>query len=234
MAYKMESIVKMVQIMKETKALLESGDVNAIKMCISAGNRKIGRVMNVSLPPVLSCQNCKECMHYCYDIKACLQYPQTVINARMRNYVILLSNRQRYFGEIETAISRRRKNKFFRWHVAGDIIDADYFDNMVQIAIRHPDFVFWTYTKVYHIVNEWIDANGALPGNLHVMFSEWDGMPMDNPHGLPIFTCRLKAGNKNRTDAEFFRMHKCPGNCDVCKAAGRGCVAGESSYADEH
>ena len=64
--------------------------------------------------------------------------------------------------------------------------------------------------------------------------SEWDGMPMDNPYNMPIFSCKLKNGNKNRSAESFAKMHKCPGNCDICKASGHGCVVGESSYADEH
>ena len=232
--YQLESIMKMVKLANDMRSRLESGDINNIKMCISNGNRKIGKVMNVSLMPVLSCGNCKECMKYCYDIKACLQYPETVINARMRNYVICCADRRRYFDEIDSRMNRRRLNKYFRWHVAGDILDADYFNEMVENARRHPDFVIWTYTKMYSIVNEWIAANGPLPSNFHVMFSEWDGMPMDNPHNMPVFTCKLKAGNKNRPAESFEKMHKCPGNCDICKAAGRGCVAGEDTYADEH
>lgn len=234
MAYTNDSIKKAVRLMTATKALLESSDISTIKMCISKGNRKIGRVMNVSLPPILSCHNCSECKHFCYDIKACLQYPNTVIDARVRNYVILLNDRNRYFDEIDKAIARRRVNKFFRWHVAGDIVDYDYFDRMIQIARNHSDFVFWTYTKVYGIVNEWIAKNGSIPSNFHIMFSEWDGMAMDNPYNMPIFSCKLKNGNKNRTAESFAKMHRCPGNCDICKASGHGCVVGESSYADEH
>ena len=86
-----------------------------IKMCISVGNKKIGRVMNVSTMPILCCGNCKECSKLCYDIKACLQYPNTVIDARMRNTVLLRKDRDEYFRRIDAAISRRRKNKFFRY-----------------------------------------------------------------------------------------------------------------------
>ena len=232
--YTIESLKKLVRLMNETIDTYAAMDPESIKMCISKGNRKIGRVMNVSLPPIVSCGNCKECKFLCYDIKACLQYPNTVIDARVRNWAVLKKNRDLYFETIDKAISRRRTNKFFRWHVAGDIIDADYFDNMVRIARRHPDFVFWTYTKMYGIVNSWIDENGAIPANLHIMFSEWDGMPMINPHGMPVFSCKLKGGNKNRTAESFAAMYKCPGNCDICKACGRGCLAGEDTFADEH
>lgn len=204
-----------------------------LKVSISRGNRKIGCVMNVSTMPIMACGNCKECKGYCYDIKACVQY-RNVLYARIKNFVLATQDRDNYFAQIDEAISRRRTNKFFRWHVAGDILDSDYFARMVSIARLHPDWTFWTYTKMFSIVNAWIDANGPLPRNLHVMYSEWEGMPMDNPHNLPVFACRLKAGNPSRPADYFDGLHRCPGNCDLCIKAGRGCVAGESSYADEH
>ena len=116
--YSIESLAKAVALMQKRGAELNLIPVSDIKMCISAGNRKIGRVLNVSLPPILSCANCAGCSRLCYDIKACLQYPGTVIDARMRNYSILLRDRDEFFRRIEDKISRRRKNKFFRWHVA--------------------------------------------------------------------------------------------------------------------
>lgn len=238
--YSVESLRKVVSLMKETENVYMGYDYLDIKLCISSGNRKIGRVMNVSLPPILSCGNCKECMHFCYDIKACLQYPNTVIDARIRNYVILKKSRNEYFSRIEKAISRRRTNKYFRWHVSGEIIDIDYFARMVQIAKNHPDFIFWTYTKMYSIVNQYVAENGnsksaAIPENLHIMFSEWDGTEMVNPFGFPEFTCKFPQGNKNHPDPTYFdNLYKCPGNCDICKALNRGCLNGETTYADLH
>ena len=234
--YSIESIKKMVSLMNETICKYSAVDVNDIKLCISSGNRKIGRVMNVSLPPVMTCTNCSECKRFCYDIKACLQYPNTVIDARIRNYVVLMKSRELYFEKIENAISSRRKNKFFRWHVAGDIVDLDYFSRMVEAARLHADFKFWTYTKNYKVVNEYCRKYGRknIPDNFSVMFSEWDGMPIDNPYGFPVFSVKMQAGNKNHQEAYFDGLYKCPGNCDVCKENGRGCIAGENVYCDEH
>ena len=229
--YSIESIRKVTRLMMEARTAYMQKDIDNIKMAISAGNRKIGRVLNVSLPPIMTCANCKECMHFCYDIKACLQYPNTVIDARVRNLVILLKDRDEYFSRIIAKIARRRMNKYFRWHVAGDIVDADYFDRMVQVARLFPEWIFWTYTKNYTVVNAWIAANGgtraAVPSNLHVMFSEWRGLPMVNPYGMPEFSCHFPDEPEPAT-------FKCPGNCDVCKLAGRGCVAGENVHADLH
>ena len=225
--YKKETIKKMLELMGETARKYGRMDVSNVKMCISSGNRKIGRVMNVSLPPVLSCGHCRECKYLCYDVKACLQYPGTVIDARVRNWAVLKADRAEYFRRIEERIARRRKNKFFRWHVAGDIIDRDYFENMVAIARRHPDFVFWTYTKEYATVNAYLADGNRIPGNLHIMFSEWRGLLMNNPYGMPEFRVVFHG---ETAPAGFY----CPGNCDICKASGRGCLAGETTYCHEH
>lgn len=207
---------------------------------ISGGNRKIGLVMNVSLAPIITCgKMCKHCRGLCYDIKACLQYVNVRI-ARAINTALALYDMPRYFAEIEAAINRRRVNKYFRWHVAGDIISAEYFAMMVEIARRHPDFIFWTYTKQYALVNAYIAAHGnskeaAIPANLHIMFSEWKivkndkviAIPFPNPYGMPIFTIRF-------AEEEIPNLFKCPGNCDFCKQHICGCIAGQSTYNDAH
>lgn len=234
--FSIDSIKKVVAIGKEAEKKYIDLEENQIKECISSGNKKIGRVMNVSLMPIMTCSNCKECKHLCYDIKACLQYPTTVIDARMRNTVLAKYHRDVFFARISAKMFRRRKNKFFRWHVAGDILDLDYFHRMVKNAIDHPDFTIWTYTKNYKVVNEYCGIYGkeSIPSNFSIMFSEWDGMPMDNPYNFPVFSCKLKSGNKNRTEDSFRTMYKCPGNCDICKAINRGCIVGENTYCDEH
>lgn len=233
--YSTESIIKVVSKLKARISYWKRQGSDKIHVCISKGNKKIGRVMNVSLAPIITCANCKECKKLCYDIKACLQY-FNVLDARARNTALVMIDREKYFSEIREAIGRRKKNKFFRWHVSGDIIDIEYLIEMVSIARENPDFTMWTYTKAYFIVNEYCKRYGkdSIPENLVIMFSEWDGMPMINPYHFPVFVCRLKAGNKNRRPEEFESMYKCPGNCDVCKAAKRGCIGAENTYVDEH
>lgn len=233
--YSKESIKKVISLMNARRTYYAPIAIDHIKMAISTGNRKIGRVMNVSLPPIMTCANCKECKYLCYDVKACLQYPNTVIDARIRNLSILMKDRNEYFNRIDAAMSRRRKNKYFRWHVAGDIIDVDYFDRMVENARKHSDFIIWTYTKNYAVVNEWIRQHGgnkkALPDNFTVMFSEWRGIEMVNPYKLPEFRVVFKS---DAVKPDPKKVHYCPGNCDVCKALHRGCVAGETTYCNEH
>jgi len=237
--YKEESIKKMISKATETMTLYRQGKLGPLTICISRGNRKIGRVLNVSLMPVMTCGNCKHCKGICYDIKACLQY-SGVIPARVRNTLLAREHREEYFRLIDQACTRRKRNKYFRWHVAGEILDLDYFARMVEIARKHPDFRFWTYTKMYELVNQYCDQNGgksAIPENLSIMFSEWkiqtdDGrfvvIPFNNPYGFPVFAVRFHG------EEEPKHLFRCPGNCDICKESHHGCPYGESSYADEH
>lgn len=203
--------------------------LDSLSVCISKGNKKIGRTLNVSLPPIITCANCSGCMKFCYDIKAVLQYVN-VAKARAVNYVILMKNRDKYFSDIIKALKKRRTNKYLRWHVSGDIIDIDYFDRMVKIARMFPDFTMWTYTKAYHIVNEWCRINGKenIPENLSIMFSEWKGMPMINPYGFPEFRVIMK-GDKKPVNVKW-----CNGNCENCIKKHSNCVKGETTYVNEH
>ena len=229
--YSNESITKLVKLMNAERSGLEAQPVEEIKMCISNGNKKIGKTLNVSLPPIITCANCKECKYLCYDVKACLQYPGTVINARIRNLVILLKDRNEYFNRIQAKLNRRKANKYFRFHVAGDIIDIDYFDRMMKLAQCNPDFKFWTYTKNYAVVNEWVKNHGgnknAVPSNFSIMFSEWRGVEMVNPYGFGEFRVVFKDEVKPQG---FY----CPGNCDECIRSGKGCIANETTYCNEH
>ena len=224
--YSVESIRKCVKLLTAAVAHYMSMGAANIKLCISKGNTKIGKAMNVSLPPILSCGNCKECKHFCYDIRACLQYTNSVISARARNFALLKLDRNEYFRQIDVACTKRRTNKMFRWHVSGDIIDIDYLARMIDIARKHSDFTFWTYTKVYDIVNEYCDTHGgkaAIPGNLSIMFSEWRGMEMKNPYGFGEF--RALYLDENIPANTYY----CPGNCDICKNAKRGCIVNENT-----
>lgn len=207
---------------------------SALQVAISYGNRKIGRVMNVSTAAIFTCGgNCAQCQNLCYDIKAALQY-DNVRQARARNTAMSRKARALFFQQIDDAMTRRRRNKYFRWHVAGDIQDADYLTRMIENARKHPDFKVWTYTKQYDIVNAYVAGHGgdrhvAIPSNMVIMYSEWRGLPMVNPYGFPEFRVIFN-GENVPSDCTWI----CPGNCDICKAQNRGCIAGETTYAREH
>ena len=235
MKHSVQSIKKAMDNLR--KAMDEYSQLSFVdlRLHISKGNQKIGMVHNFSMAPGITCANCSGCLAYCYDVKAVLQY-KNVVKARAENTVLMQKYRKQTFKAIDKYISAQRAHKAFRWHVSGDILDVDYFNRMVKIARKHPDWIFWTYTKNYRAVNEWIDKHSGLfsfwrksiPSNLVPMFSVWNGMPCPNPHNLPTFTC-IQEGMEPAPDE-----WSCPGNCQACLRSGHGCPFGESSYVHEH
>lgn len=227
--YSNKTIKKVVFLLKMWLKFYKLLPYNKLKVHISKGNTKIGKTHNFSLPPILSCSNCSGCSHFCYDISSCLRY-ENVQKARTENLAMMQKDMTKTFELIDIYISTRRANKYFRWHVAGDILNYDYFCNMVEIAKKHPDWLFWTYTKVYGIVNLYCDINGkdAIPDNFSIMFSRWNGMPMSNPYNFAEFTCIQEGMNIPEN------QWKCPGKCDICINAKRGCPVNENAYVFEH
>lgn len=232
--YSSETIKKVVRALTEKTNQYMMLSPDKVKECISTGNRKIGNVLNVSLAPILTCANCAQCMHYCYDVNACARYSNTVVDARARNTALFRMDRNEFFKRLDNRMSRRRANKALRFHVSGDIVDYDHFDRMMALAIKYAPrgWDIWTYTKNYTVVNEWIARHGgnkdAVLRYMKVMFSEWKGLPMDNPYGMPVFSCTMKG------DPMPAGIHVCPGNCNICRSARRGCVVGETSTVREH
>lgn len=235
--YKAETIKKVIDLLKYWIAYFIEQIHNGVLLnpCISSGNKKIGRVLNVSLAPIITCANCGKCLHYCYDIKAVLQYLNVLV-ARAKNTAMVMEDRDRFFQAIDKKCERRRKNLFFRWHVSGDIVDMDYLERMIALARKYPEFTFWTYTKNYVLVNMYVKAHGgrrkeAIPENLSIMFSEWEGMDFLNPYNFPVFCCKMGEDDNRH---EWQKMHLCPGNCDICKETKRGCIVGEDTYCNLH
>lgn len=238
MRYSTETLKKYSAMMKEkiNEYMKKKDDLH---VSFSTGNMKIGKVLNVSTASGLCCGNCKKCIEFCYDIKAAMRFTN-VANARAINTVIAMEDRERFFAEIDKKMKARKKNLYFRYHQGGEIIDYEYFCEMVETAKNNPQYkAIWTYTKCYWIVNRYVKEHGnsrekAIPKNMFIMFSEWDGVEIDNPFDFPIFTVKLANGNKNHPESFFENLWKCPGNCDICKKVKRGCLVGESTYANEH
>lgn len=231
MKYAKKTLTKILATLGALIELYMSMRYEDLKLHISSGNRKIGHTYNFSMAPGYTCANCSECINYCYDIKACWQY-KNVRNARAENTAMMKKDMAATFAQIDEFISKKRTHKAFRWHVSGDILNVEYFDRMVEIARKHPDWIFWTYTKNYYAVNEWVRQHGgtkeSVPSNLSVMFSVWNGMPCINPFRFAEFTCIME-GMEPAPDS-----WACPGCCDACLRSGHGCPFQESSHVNAH
>lgn len=195
---------------------------------ISTGNSKMGSIPSVSLPAIKTCRVC-ECHSKCYA-KKLEQLRPTVRNAYQRNLDILTSDPDTYWREVEASIMMSR---FFRFHVSGDILNASYFNKMVEIAERNHHCQILCFTKKYEIINDFISDNRGLPSNLHMIFSAWDNLVMDNRYEIPVAYVRFRNGH---TDAPSSAIN-CPGNCSECARTDGGCwtlKTGEAVVFDEH
>lgn len=199
---------------------------------ISSGNMKLGQIPSVSLPSVVTCRDCR-CRDKCYAHKLERLRP-TVREAYRRNLYILNNEPETYWREVEGAIMLSR---YFRFHVSGDIPNQEYFSMMSMIAKRNQHCQILCFTKKYEIVNEHIGylraVNSDLPSNLHIIFSGWPGLEMQNPYSLPEAHVLFKDGTTTaREDAK-----PCGGNCTNCAVTDCGCWTlkqGEQVIFKEH
>ena len=196
---------------------------------ISQGNAKLGSIQSISLPAGLTCRNDCECSKKCYAKRLERMRP-SVREAYKHNYELLKSSPNTYWREVEASIMMSR---FFRFHVSGDIPDVYYLNHMVDIAERNPHCGIMCFTQKYGIVNSYLDVGGIIPNNLHLIFSAWRGLKMENPHRLPEAHVRYRDG----TTTAHENAVQCSGNCTECALTEGGCWSlkdGQEVVFDEH
>ena len=186
--------------------------INNNMVSISKGNSKMGYIPSVSLPPIVTCAQGCTCAKKCYAAKLCRIYG-TVRKAYNRNLEILKNDMDNYFTQVKAAAM---VNKYFRFHVSGDIPDMNYLDKMVKLAQELPGTTFLAFTKQYTFINNYLQY-AAIPDNLKIIFSEWPGMHMENPHNLPVAHVIFRGS----APADNWKI--CGGNCTECACRGVGC-----------
>lgn len=195
---------------------------------ISQGNSKMGSIASVSLPSIVTCRKC-DCQQKCYAHKLERLRP-SVRQAYQKNFDRLLADPDTYWREVEAVIMM---NRYFRFHVSGDIPDRDYLERMIAVARRNGHCQILCFTKKFSLVNAYLANNPCLPGNLHMIFSAWPGLTMENPHHLPEAHVRFRDGSTTaRDDAK-----PCSGNCTECAITSDGCwtlLPGEQVIFNEH
>ena len=105
------------------------------KLSISPGNMKLGVIPSVSLPACITCNPDAPCFKKCYAARITRRYKQSR-DAYARNLEILNTDPGAYWLQIKAAAMVTR---FFRYHVSGDIPNALYLINMVQLARELPN-----------------------------------------------------------------------------------------------
>ena len=187
---------------------------------ISTENTKLNnrdiKIPSFSVCPVLTCRNCEECAGKCYYIRMCRRFPSTVWQHTIENTATLRDSP----ATIVAAVLRHLETtgaRFFRWNVGGDIDSLQYLYIMCQTAKLAPRVRFLAFTKSYDIINDYRYIGGKIPRNLHIIFSAWPGLQLDNPFGYPVALfipdgCTVPKG-----------CRECPGNCADCATDRGGC-----------
>ena len=218
---------------QNSKAYSSEHYCDGVSIHISNGNSKLGAIMNISLPPVVTCHNCSSCKNYCYAVRTYNRFTGTA-ESWNANYLLYLTDPVTYFEEISAAVKTQR---FFRWHVSGDIVDLNYLYGMIRVALDNRKCECLAFTKAYQIVNAAIAAGAVIPDNLHLLFSASPGVDMPNPARVP--ECHINfadpALNTYHGGAEY--VYHCSGNCTECAANGCGCFFlknGDVTIIDQH
>lgn len=186
-----------------------------MRVSISPGNSKMGSIPSVSLPAIKTCRSCG-CASKCYAAKLERLRP-SVRRAYQNNLEILMEDPDTYWREVEAAIMLSR---FFRFHVSGDIKTPDYFEKMVSVSRKNKHCQILCFTKQFEYVNTYLAAHQeGLPDNLHVIFSGWPGLEMDNPFCLPEAHVLFKDGTTTAKEDAI----PCNGNCTECAVIDGGC-----------
>lgn len=180
------------------------------KIKISTGNTKLGRIPNISLPPITTCRNKAPCAQKCYAMKAWRLYSGTR-HAWTTNWELFKQDPDSYFEQMHAWIAKKNP-EFFRFHVAGDIPSLSYWVRMVELVGRLPDTKFLCFTKNFKLDYQLL---GSLP-NFTVVLSMWPGM--DNTHKyddlwfhMPRAWCQ--DGTEKRVPKDAL---PCPGLCQNC------------------
>lgn len=194
---------------------------------ISTGNSKMGPIKSVSLPAVVTCRNC-ECQKKCYA-RRIERRRRNVAKCYAENLALLRTSPETYWREVEAAVMTSR---FFRFHVSGDIPDVDYASHLLDVARRNPHCEILCFTKRYAVINQLATPKTAPP-NLHLIFSGWPGLPMENPHGFPEAHVRFRDGTTTAGKDAI----PCGGNCTECALTCGGCWSlrpGQQVVFNEH
>lgn len=181
---------------------------------VQRGNHKTGVIPCINMPMLITCPAGAACRSFCYVGKECRYRKQLTFRYNSENLALFLRDKTAFSNAVKAAIYN---DSIVRWHESGDVINADYFQIMVEIANFYPCKRFYAYTKKYDIVNDYITKSGALPPNLTVIFSADKNLTLENPYDLPV--ARIDFGTGEKIDG-----FKCPGKCVECAMRGVGCM----------
>lgn len=191
-----------------------------LKLHISEGNKKIGKIWNVSLAPVVTCPEGCHCAKGCYAVNSYKLYPECK-TAWDENTELAKEDPVEFFNQLDQWLTWKNTNKrcksvrYFRFHVSGDCPTEYYASLLLLFVWKHPETVFMLYTKRY----SWFMGK-EIPANLRLYFSKDKFLQLPEGYeesGIPHTD--IKMSDEKRPTGYFL----CPGNCDICTKYNCGC-----------
>ena len=199
---------------------------------ISLNNSKLGEfIPSVNLPPVKTCRPDAPCVGLCYARKGRFAFP-SVKTSMDRNLLLYEANPEWFFEYIKMFL-KASGFRHFRWFGSGDIVDMAYLEGMVDVAKECKRTKFLCFTKKYELVNDYIKANGKLPANLIIVFSNWKDFKCENPYNLPTSYVKFKDCECDIPE----NATQCTGFCGECVNTKASCwkmKAGQSVVFNKH
>lgn len=203
---------------------------------IQKGNSKLGRTMNIALPPGITCAPGVPCYNDgCYGRKF-YELREICRNAWDDNYALLLQDRVRYFALINSHVLLQEPD-LFRWHVSGDFPDLDYLVRMIDIAEQNPKTKFLCFTKQYELIGKHglLRKRQKLPDNFSLVVSAWPGLelPEELVRKYPVAWMRDVRKGRVPDPRIPSNTKTCGGGCDKCGLCWN-IKAGESTTFNRH
>ena len=199
------------------------------KVKISRTNDKLGHeIPAINMPVGKTCRPDAPCFAKCYANKGHFKY-KNVREAHIKNLLAYEEDAKYFF---DCVITETKLSRFVRWHVSGDIVDAQYLLGMVKVAKANKQTEYLAFTKKFNLVNDYLDSGKKFPRNLHIVFSGWGAeFKILNPYNLP--TTHVLFKDKSNIDSIPEGAIPCGGKCYECLACWQ-LKKGQSIYFKEH
>ena len=149
-----------------------------------------------------TCQGCcRDCKNNCYAIRAQV-FRHNNMKTWAENTVLATQEPDTFFKEIQQFIDRSMIAAV-RFHSMGEIPTYEYLIKMTELAKNNPTISFYTYTKRFSWIEQYLKEHGDLPSNLVVNMSIWH-KNYNNPYNLPEFIY------DDGTEEDVVKLPHCP------------------------
>lgn len=196
--------------------------MNTTRKLLKPGNAKLDKsILIFSLPPVITCPNCKDCAKGCYALKDYNGMHRHVVKPAW-DYNFEIAKQTDLFIATMCEELQHTTKKAVRLHGAGDFFSIEYINAWHEIATKNPEIKFFTYTKTYkHISPAWDAALERLMSLKN--FNIVESMPLNQINfGDDNYIVGLKKAIREELHANAVI---CPCGYDNTIKCGVDCVA---------